>query len=218
MTLAFARFDLMSWLPRTQSLLPLAFIVVVGSILPVPGMAIAASAFVASLMVSAPFVGDEKGHLDILYGVLPVSRRTVVVGRSLAVIAYAVLAMVIATAVTFAAALVRGSSIAPEILLIAFAAAFAVVGLSLSIQLPVFFRVGYSRGRLAAYAPTLVIAGSLWLSQATGIAAPLSDGSIEFSVPMVVGLGCAIGVLGIVIAILLSVRVYRTRDLSAESA
>ncbi|MER7448200.1 hypothetical protein [Microbacterium sp. NPDC097977] len=33
-----------------------------------------------SLMLSGPFLGDERDHLCTLYGILPISRRVVVVG------------------------------------------------------------------------------------------------------------------------------------------
>lgn len=212
MTFAFTRFDLMSWFPRRQTLLPLAFIVVVGMLLPVPGMAIAASAFVASLMLSAPFLGDERDHLDTLYGVLPISRRAVVIGRALSILLYGVLAMIIATIATLGVAAVRGTTIAPELLGISYAAAFAVVGLSLGVQLPVLFRVGYSRGRLMVYAPTLLIAGSAWAAQSLG----LIDSTALASIPveLVVGVCAGIGALGIIVGTGLAVRLYSTRELS----
>ncbi|MFJ2544810.1 ABC-2 transporter permease [Microbacterium sp. NPDC087589] len=211
MTFAFTRFDLMSWFPRRQTLLPLAFIVVVGILLPVPGMAIAASAFVTSLMLSAPFLGDERDHLDTLYGVLPISRRAVVVGRALSILLYGVVAMIIATVATLGVAAARGTAIAPELLAIGYAAAFAVVGLSLGVQLPVLFRVGYSRGRLMVYAPTLLIGGSAWAAQSLG----LIDSTALASIPLelVVGVCAAIGALGIIVGTVLAVRLYSTREL-----
>jgi len=211
MTLAFARFDLQSWLPRIQTLLPLAFIAVVGIVLPVPGMAIAASAFVVTLIVSAPFLGDERGRLDTLYGVLPVSRRTIVVGRALAILAYGVLALAVANAVTLATVLVRGGELAPEILLIANAAAVAIIGLAMSLQLPVFFRIGYSRGRLVGYAPALVVAALAWLGQTTGTITTANFSGIP--VGLAVGVGFGIGAIGIIVGTLVALRTYRDREL-----
>lgn len=211
MTLAFARFDLQSWLPRIQTLLPLAFIAVVGIVLPIPGMAIAASAFVVTLIVSAPFLGDERGRLDTLYGVLPVSRRTIVVGRALAILAYGVLALAVANAVTLATVLVRGGDLAPEILLIANAAAVAIIGLAMSLQLPVFFRIGYSRGRLVGYAPALVVAALAWLGQTTGTITTENFSGIP--VGLAVGVGFGIGAVGIIVGTLVALRTYRDREL-----
>lgn len=211
MSLAFARFDLQSWLPRPQTLLPLAFIAVVGIVLPVPGMAIAASAIVTMLLVSAPFLGDERGRLDTLYGVLPVSRRSIVVGRMLAILVLFVIAAAVANATTLVVAAVRGGSPDPQLLLIANAAAFALVGLAVSLQLPVLFRIGYSRGRLMAYAPALVIAGLAWLGQELGLLT--SDAPAPAPVAVLAGIGFALGVLGVVVGTAVAVRQYEGREL-----
>ncbi|KNY04031.1 ABC-2 transporter permease [Microbacterium sp. GCS4] len=211
MTFAFTRLDLMSWLPRRQSLLPLAFIVVVGILLPVPGMAIVASAFVTSLMLSAPFLGDERDHLDTLYGVLPISRRAVVTGRALSIVLYGIIAMAVATVTTLVVAAARGTTVAPEVLGLGFAAAFAVVGVAVGVQLPVLFRVGYSRGRLMVYAPALLLAAGAWISQTFG----LVDGDVIGAIPPALGLGVcvAVGVVGLVVGVAVAVRLYSTREL-----
>jgi len=169
---AFTRLDLSSWFPRMQVALTLLFVVAIGVLLPVPGMAIMTAAIVASLMVSAPFLGDERGRLDTLYGVLPVSRSTVVIGRAL-----------------------------------------AFIGVSMAFQLPVLFRIGYSRGRLMAYAPVFVIVGLAWLLQAVGADEGFSAAFEAFPVGALVAIGALIGVIGIICAIAVSARLYRTRQL-----
>lgn len=213
MIAAFTRFDLMSWFPRTQTLLTLFFVAVIGVLLPIPGMAIVTAALVTSLMLSAPFLGDERGRLDTLYGVLPISRRTVVVGRALSLIAYYVTAAALATAVSVVMAIVRGEQIPTELLLIAHACAAAIVGLAMALQLPVFFRIGYSRGRFMSYAPAIVIAGGAWLLQATGAHTPLLGAMAGVPVALIAGLGIVLGLVGAVVAISLSARLYRTREL-----
>ena len=211
MSIAFTRFDLMSWFPRKQTLLPLAFIALVGIVLPIPGMAIVASAFVTSLMLSAPFLGDERDRLDTLYGILPISRRSIVSGRAMAILLYGVAAMIIATITTLSVAAIRGTTIAPEVLAIGYAAAFAIIGLSVGVQLPVLFRVGYSRGRLMVYAPVLLIAGGAWITQATGII----DGDTIGAIPLGLGVGACliVGALGIIIGTAVAARLYQTREL-----
>lgn len=209
----FTRLDLSSWFPRTQTALTLLLTVAVGVLLPVPGMAIVASALITSLMVSAPFLGDERGHLDTLYGVLPVSRSTVVIGRSLSIIAYYLVAAALATIVTVISAVVRDGQVEIEVLLIAHAAALAFVGLSMALQLPVLFRIGYTRARLMAYAPAFVVAGLAWLLQATGAHVPVQEAFNSVPVATISGIGALIGVVGIICAIIVSSRLYRTREL-----
>lgn len=210
---AFTRLDLSSWFPRTQTLLTLLFVVVVGVLLPIPGMAIVAAALVTSLMVSAPFLSDERGRLNTLYGVLPVSRGVVVIGRALSIIAYYLVAAAAATIVTVVSAVVRGGRIDTELLLVAHAAALAFIGLSMVLQLLVFFRIGYSRGRLMAYAPAFVVAGLAWLLQATGAHVQVGDAFEGVPVMAIAGAGALIGVVGIACAIVISTRLYRTREL-----
>lgn len=210
---AFTRLDLSSWFPRPQTLLTLLFVVAVGVLLPVPGMAIVASTVVTSLMVSAPFLGDERGRLDTLYGALPVSRSTVVIGRTLSVLAYYVVAATLATIVTVISAAVRGDQVETDLLLIAHAAALAFLGLSMAFQLPVLFRIGYSRGRLMSYAPVFVVFGAAWLLQATGVHVPFQEAFEGIPVLAIAGFGALIGAIGVIFAIVVSTRLYRTREL-----
>ncbi|GAA4419102.1 hypothetical protein GCM10023169_09450 [Georgenia halophila] len=214
MTATFARFDLMVWFPRRQTLLTLAFIAVAGVLLPVPGLAIVAAALVASLQMSAPFLADEHGRMDTLYGVLPISRGAVVAGRALSLLAYYAAAAVLATAVTITMASVRGDQITVELVLIAHACAAGVVGIAMSLQLPILFRVGYSRGRLmVVYAPTIVMFGAAWLLQATGLHTPLLNALSDVPAALVIGAGLAVAVLGVLVAVGVSTRFYRTREL-----
>lgn len=210
---AFARFDLLSWLPCRQTLLTLLFITAVGLILPVPGMAIVAAALATSLIVSTPFLGDERGRLDTLYGVLPVSRASVVAGRAVSLVVYYLLATGLATAATVIVTALRGDRVPSSILLISLAAGAAFVGLALALQMPVFFRVGYSRGRLMAYAPAFVIAGGAWLLQATGVHTPVLETLSGVPIAVVVAAGLGIGALGVLVAVSISTALYRTREL-----
>lgn len=210
MTIAFIRFDLLSWLPRKQTLLPLAFIVVVGVALPVPGMAVVASAVVASMMISAPFLADERGRLDILYGLLPISRNKVVVGRAAALLVYYVVAFGVAALTTFVVGIARGDAIPMELVGVALAVGFAFIGLAMALQLPVLFRVGYTRGRLVAYAPAFVVAGLIWLNQATGLVT--MEGQLLSTIGLVIA-GVVIGAFGSALGVVIATRMYRNREL-----
>lgn len=210
MTIAFIRFDLLSWLPRKQTLLPLAFIAVVGVALPVPGMAVVASAVVASMMISAPFLADERGRLDILYGLLPISRNRVVVGRAAALLVYYVIAFGVAALTTFVVAIARDDAIPMELVGIALAVGFAFIGFAMALQLPVLFRIGYTRGRLVAYAPAFVVAGLIWLNQTMGLVE--MEGDLLTTLELVVG-SVVIGALGSAVGVFIAMRMYRTREL-----
>lgn len=210
MTLAFTRFDLRSWMPRKQTLLPLAFIAVVGIALPVPGMAVVASAIVTSMMISAPFLADERGRLETFYGVLPISRSRIVLGRALAILVYYALSSVIAVVTTYVVAFARGQTISFELVSVALAGGFAFIGLAMALQLPVLFRVGYARGRLVAYAPALVVAGILWVNQAMGV---VEVEGVPVTPPLIVAAGFGIGAIGFAVGAIIALRMYSTREL-----
>lgn len=211
MIAAFVRLDLASWLPRRQTLLPIALVAVVGIVLPVPGMAIIASAFVTSLLISTPFLHDERGRLDTLYGILPISRGTVVLGRALSVLVLGLLVAAIALAVTFGVALVRGTTVPVDVVLMAIGIAAGVVGLALAVQLPVLFRIGYARGRLIAYAPVFLIAGGAWLAQALGLIGETDLAALP--VAPIAAAGLAAGALGLVVGVVAATAAYRSREL-----
>lgn len=212
MTLTFARFDLLSWALQRQPLLPLALVAAVGFALPVPGLAIVAAGLVTSVTVAVPFLADERGRLDALYGILPVSRRAVVAGRTLSLLVYSLAAAAIATIVTYIAAAFQGEAVPHDVVLMALAAAAAIVGLSLALQLPVLFRVGYSRGRFIAYAPSMTLAGLAWIAQAVG-ATDLLPTSDHPPVAIICAAGLLFGVAGAVIGASFAVRAYRRRSL-----
>lgn len=212
MTFLFARFDLRTWVPQRQALLPLAFIAVIAVVLPVPGFAIIGAALVTSLVLSTAFLGDERGGLDTLYGILPVSRRSIVIGRTLSLLVYYLLAAAIATVVTLVVAAVRSEAISIHLILLLHAVALAIVGLSFSLQLPVFFRIGYARARYMAYAPSATLAALAWLGQATGAMDGLSN---RESIPvfLVSGIAAGFGVIGVAIGAFAGVAAYRRRSL-----
>ncbi|KJQ52731.1 ABC-2 transporter permease [Microbacterium sp. SA39] len=212
MTFVFARFDLQTWTLHRQALLPLAFIAVIAVILPVPGIAIIGASLVTSLVLSTAFLGDERGRLDTLYGILPVSRRSVVIGRTLSLLAYYLLAALIATVVTFVVAAVRSEAISFDLLLLLHAVALAIVGLSFSLQLPVFFRIGYARARYMAYAPSATLAAIAWLAQATGALDGLSDFE-SFPVSTIGVIAAGVGIIGIAIGAAAAAAAYRRRSL-----
>lgn len=212
MTFVFARFDLQTWVLQKQALLPLAFIAVIAVILPVPGIAIIGAALVTSLVLSTAFLGDERGNLDTLYGILPVSRRSIVIGRTLSLVAYYLLAAAIATVVTYVVAAVRSETISVDLLLLLHAVALAIVGLSFSLQLPVFFRIGYARARYMAYAPSATLAAVAWLAQAMGAMDDLSNFE-SFPVLIVGGIAAVLGTVGVAIGALAAVAAYRRRSL-----
>lgn len=213
MILAFTRLDLSTWMLRVQTLLPLALVAVVGIIVPVPGLAIAIAGLACSITVAVPFLIDERWRLDTFYALLPISRNAIVAGRALSVLVYFTSAIVVGAAITFTVALVRGVAIDGDTLLLVSAVAVGLLGVSFALQLPVLFRVGFARGRLVVYGPSVVIIGVGWATQNLGLLSVTGGFAAALPIPLIAGAGFALGVLGAVLGVVLAQRSYRRRDL-----
>jgi len=132
----------------------------------------------ATIFASYPFIMGEKSALDALYTTLSVDRKTVVAGR------YLFTLLLNLAAAAFASALAAASTIASGILKINAAlsdggmssAALAVLVVILVViqaaQLPLFFRLGYTRARPFTFLPFVaLLAGSFLLMREEGAAA-----------------------------------------------
>jgi ABC-type transport system involved in multi-copper enzyme maturation permease subunit len=138
-------------------LIPLAFVVVFGATLPLPGVPIPVGALIASLTASYPFQADERGLLDTLYATAPVHRRAVVFGRYVSVLVFAAVAIGIGTATTLVLAALRHESIGWPTLALMLLIAFGILAVALAVQLPWFFALGYTTGRPMIYIPVALI-------------------------------------------------------------
>lgn len=181
MTFAFTLFDLRNF-ATTQPMrliIPLAFVVVLGLTLPVPGLPIVGGAIVASLTASYHFQGDERGLLDTLYASTPVSRRAVVTGRYLSVLALSAVLIGLGTATMLVVDAVHHQGVHWPIVADMLLVAFGVVAVALSVQLPWFFAMGFTRGRPLTYIPVGIMSIAGWIAAQSG----LLDGTVRFDAP-----------------------------------
>jgi|GEM_PF-2523603 len=211
----FARFDLVA-MARTQPLrvlLPLLFTVVCCVTLPVPGMGIAVGAVVAAVSASIPFQGDERGRLDTLYGIAPIGRTAVVLGRYLSMLVFAVVAVGIGTATTLVMGAVRHQDIGWPIVATMLLGAAACVGISFAVQLPWFFALGFTRGRPMIYIPVGIIAVVGFIVGQTGWFDGIGPADVLTPAPWLAALVLVAVVALFVGSAAVAVRVYRRREL-----
>ncbi|WP_144765730.1 ABC-2 transporter permease [Curtobacterium sp. 9128] len=216
MITAFTRFDITSFATTQarRALVPLAFVVVFGAVIPVPGLAIVVGAVIAAVSVSYPFQGDERGQLDTLYANTLVRRRDVVVGRFLTVLAFAAAAVALGVLVSLVTAAVRHETMAWSTVGTLLLVAFGVTVACVAVQLPWFFALGYTRARPMLYIPVAVLAVGSWLAGQTG----LLDGATSVTIgggpsPVVVVAVLVGGVVVLVASALVSTRLYERREL-----
>lgn len=212
MIAAFTRFDVGNlFTSPARMLVPFAFVVVAGIAGPTPLFAIAAAAAVTSLGVGTPFLNDERGHLDTLYAILPISRKTVVVGRYLAMALWFVAAAVIGTVTVVVTNLVRGEAVQPAVLVLTLAVSFCGAALALAVQLPVLFAFGFAKARAAMFLPLIVVVVLVTAAAGLGL---LSSSFFAQAIasPLTPAVAVAVGVVAVVISAVVATRIYTRRQ------
>lgn len=161
---AAVRLDALTVGPYWRQLLPLLgaagiLSVVAGQ----PVVVVVAGAVFGSLLASYPFAVGDKHDLDVLRAVLPVPRRTLVTGRYVfALGAYAVLAALTTTLAVLGAGM-QEPSMSPDggDVASALAVSFGVYAVLAGTQLPVYFALGYTRGRMLAVVPVVLLSSGI---------------------------------------------------------
>jgi hypothetical protein len=111
---------------------------------------------VAALSVSYPFAIGEKSNLDALYTTLSVKRKTVVVGRYLFALLLNICAVLFAFVLAFLGLFVAemtGMIEPKENMVWILAALAAMFVVTQTIQLPLFFKFGYTKARFFSIVP-----------------------------------------------------------------
>ncbi len=163
----FVLFDMRAFVTPLKRVAPALLLVVVApTIGPSPAFGIVAAAIVMSLLSSNPFAADERGRLDTLYSTLPLSRRSVVVGRYIALLVLYIVVALLGTVAALVVLLVQHETIDAQLLVTVNAVSISFFAVALAVQLPFFFSVGFTRARLMTFIPgTLLVGGAVLASQ-----------------------------------------------------
>jgi hypothetical protein len=115
---------------------------------------------IGTLFISYPFAIGEKNNIDALYVTLSLDRKTVVAGRYLFTLAFNICAILFSIFFAIVGVLVTGATgleIGKSDILLAgvlLAAAFIVIQ---SIQLPFFFKMGYTKAKFFSIVPFVAL-------------------------------------------------------------
>jgi len=181
-----------------------------------PVFAVPMAAAFTVVMVSTSFLADERGRLDILYGTLPISRTTVVLGRYASSVLVALVAVGLGDVIALIGLGLKGDAIDGGTFLLMNLVAVAILAVSLGVQLPVFFALGYTRARVAAMLPALIMLLAFTVAQSAGVLS--SSGMADLwprvsAAPVVLSVLTAAAALAVLIASALAARhVYRRRQ------
>lgn len=172
----------------------------------------------AAIFISFPFAVGEKNGIDALYAVLSIKRRTVVLGRYLFALIIDVCAGLMAFVLSFLVMFVMQKGFNTQEVLITMLVTLLICSLIQAIQLPIFFKLGYTKAKFITYLPFLglflVFLVLAWLIKAVDLAKQPADFFGWFAAnPLIAVLIGAVIWLGIMaVSCQASCRYYNKRD------
>lgn len=110
----------------------------------------------AAIYASYPFAIGEKSNIDALYATLSIKRNTVVLGRYLYAITLDIGSGLFAYALSFALLTVMRKGFDAVGSLVVIMILFFVFSIIKAIQLPIYFKNGYTKAKFLAYLPFIV--------------------------------------------------------------
>ena len=114
-------------------------------------------AWFTALMASNIFVIQEKNNLNRLYGSVSVELNEIVLGRYIFAFSNYAIAFVTVIAVSLAISLVKDIFIDVPNILLGFSLSLLIFSTITGIQMPLFFKLGYTKAKMWAVIPFLVV-------------------------------------------------------------
>jgi hypothetical protein len=123
-----------------------------------PAVTIPVVMVVAAPFISVYFLFYERNNLSKLYGILPLRRSDVVIGRYTYALLLGILNEVFSGILAYILSLTLNAGISYPEFLIFFSAGFLYVCLYISIQLPLYFRFPFSKVYIFSNLPVYLVA------------------------------------------------------------
>lgn len=114
-------------------------------------------AWFMALMASNIFAIQEKNNLDRLYGSVSVSLKDVVLGRYIFMVLNYLVAFLAIIAVNFGFAFYRNTQIEALDIVCGFSFSFFVFSIITGIQMPLYFKMGYTKAKVLSLIPFLAV-------------------------------------------------------------
>ena len=111
----------------------------------------------AALYASYPFAIGEKNNIDVLYTTLSINRNTVVLGRYLFALSLDILAGLSTFILSFVVLTIMQKDFVVIEVLSAIPILFLVFSVIQSVQLPIYFKLNYTKAKFIAYIPFVVL-------------------------------------------------------------
>ena len=170
------------------------------------------SCSIAAVVAAYPFAVEDKNDLGTLHASLPVQRGTLVLARYVLSLLTYLVATAAATVLAVAWSTTGDAVVTAGELGLVATAGFVTYALLVGIQLPVYYAVGYTRGRLLGYVPIMLLSAG---GAALGASGEVDLGGLVEPLERHPGLVAGLAVLGgatvLVLSALASWRLDRRR-------
>lgn len=123
------------------------------------------AAWLVLLVNTNLFAIQEKYGLERLYGSLALNKKSVVLGRYISTTLNYLFAFIVVVIIGVFMAFVQGHQAPVDGVVEGFCLSLLVFTLISAIQLPIYFRAGYTKGRILSMIPFLVIVGGFVILQ-----------------------------------------------------
>ena len=190
---------------------------IIAIVFKVPVIAIPVVMVVAAPFISVYFFAYERNNLSKLYGILPLRRSQVVIGRYAYALLFGILNEVFSGILAAILSQILNVGISSPEFFIFFSASFLYACLYISIQLPLYFRFSFSKVYIFSNLPVYLVAVFLvYLFKKAGFLHPLSQVIQYFSsnqtmVWVLTGLG--LGLILVMISGSFSWLIYQKNEL-----
>ena len=114
-------------------------------------------AWFTALMASNIFVIQEKNNLNRLYGSVSVELKDIVLGRYIFAFSNYAISLVTVIVVSLIVSLFRDMFIDVSNILLGFSLSLLIFSIITGIQMPLFFKLGYTKAKIWAVVPILVV-------------------------------------------------------------
>lgn len=158
------------------------FAAIIAIVFKAPAVIIPVVMVVAAPFISVYFFAYERYNLSKLYGILPLKRSEIVIGRYTYALLFGILNEVFSGILATILALILNAEISTLEFLFFLSAGFLYVCLYISIQLPLYFRFPFSKVYLFSNLPVYLVAVFLvYFVKKTDFLHQLSQGILYFS-------------------------------------
>lgn len=158
----------------------------------------------------------EKNHLNKLYGILPLGKADVVIGRYLYTFLFGIVQAILAGVISYVISRTTGVASDNFALTVTLFLSFIYFCFAVGIAFPIYFKAGFSKAYVFTMVPIyLIFIGVFFLSKKTNALNGLKDILLYFSVHQVMLLlsGIGIGLILLVISGAVSYLIYRRSEL-----